>query len=392
MARRRLPDEPNSKLAIWSRRFALFSVAAALIAIIIVRAGLIEVLPGIVTFAGALAFAGLGILLALGSLITIWRQGLGGLGYAVTAISVGAFLLAYPAYLGYKAYKLPPIYDITTDILDPPAFNAVRRLRSRATNPAQYAGLYAAEQQREAYPEVTTLELTVSPKIAYDQVLALVNKRRWLVMDAREPHPKRREGRIEAVARTPVMGFREDMVIRIRGNEEEVARRYAIILALRIPRHRQQRGAHPKLPRQRRGKYRRCARARGAQPSDTEKGAACQSQRSARRASGQAVMPRNRRHAFGCYLAARHHDPRDAPAPIGRRRRSGADRSRYRSRAPASVYPPAPSRAGAGSIPRVRSGAGYSSAQIAAHPGSYCHDRGNRPSPAALRSCGASAM
>ena len=56
MARRRLPDEPNSKLAVWSRRFALFSVAAALIAIIIVRAGLLEVLPGMVTFGGALAF------------------------------------------------------------------------------------------------------------------------------------------------------------------------------------------------------------------------------------------------------------------------------------------------------------------------------------------------
>jgi hypothetical protein len=40
-------------------------------------------------------------------------------------------------------------------------------------------------------------------------------------MDAREPIPGRRDGRIEAVARTPVMGFREDVVIRIRGNDEE---------------------------------------------------------------------------------------------------------------------------------------------------------------------------
>ena len=221
MARRRLPDEPPSKLAIWARRFALFSLLAALIAIIIVRSGVIEVMPGMVTFGGALVFAGLGILLALASFVTIWRQGLGGVGYAVTAILIGAVLLAYPAYLSYKAYKLPWIYDITTDILDPPGFDAVRRLRSRGTNPSQYAGLYAAEQQRDAYPDVAPLELTVSPKIAYDHALALVNKRRWLVLDAREPVAKRRDGRIEAVARTPVMGFREDLVIRIRGNEEE---------------------------------------------------------------------------------------------------------------------------------------------------------------------------
>lgn len=221
MARRRLPDEPNSKLAVWSRRFALFAVVAALIAIIIVRAGLIEALPGMVTFGGALAFAGLGILLALASFVTIWRQGLGGLGYAVTAIFVGAALLAYPAYLGVKAYTLPPIYDITTDFLDPPGFDAVRRLRSRNTNPPQYAGLYTAEQQRDAYPEVTSLELSVAPKTAYDHALALVNKRRWLVLDAREPQAKRRDGRIEAVARTPIMGFREDVVIRIRGTDED---------------------------------------------------------------------------------------------------------------------------------------------------------------------------
>jgi uncharacterized protein (DUF1499 family) len=220
MARRRLPDEPNSKLAVWSRRLALFSVVATLIAIIIVRAGLIEVLPGVVTVAGALAFAVLAILLALGSFVTIWRLGLGGLGYAVTAIFVGAALLAYPAYLGAKAYTLPPIYDITTDVLDPPAFDAVRRLRSRTTNPAQYAGLYAAEQQREAYPEVTPLELSVPAKTAYDQALALVNKRRWLVLDARGPQPNRRDGRIEAVARTPIMGFRDDIVIRVRSVDE----------------------------------------------------------------------------------------------------------------------------------------------------------------------------
>jgi hypothetical protein len=47
-----------------------------------------------------------------------------------------------------------------------------------------------------------------------------VNKRRWLVLDARSPQPNRRDGRIEAVARTPIMGFRDDIVIRVRGVDE----------------------------------------------------------------------------------------------------------------------------------------------------------------------------
>jgi hypothetical protein len=45
--------------------------------------------------------------------------------------------------------------------------------------------------------------------------LQLVTKRKWLVIDERAPQPPRRPGRIEAVARTPIMGFREDVSIRV---------------------------------------------------------------------------------------------------------------------------------------------------------------------------------
>ena len=45
--------------------------------------------------------------------------------------------------------------------------------------------------------------------------MRLVTKRKWLVIDEREPQPPRRIGRIEAVARTPIMGFREDVSIRV---------------------------------------------------------------------------------------------------------------------------------------------------------------------------------
>jgi hypothetical protein len=45
--------------------------------------------------------------------------------------------------------------------------------------------------------------------------LALIAKRKWLVIDERPPQLPRRIGRIEAVARTPIMGFREDVSIRV---------------------------------------------------------------------------------------------------------------------------------------------------------------------------------
>ena len=119
-------------------------------------------------------------------------------------------MLAYPAYLGLQYRKLPAIHDITTDPIDPPRFEALARLRSgEGTNPAVYAGLYSAEQQRSAYPDIETVELELPVQRAYEITLQLVNRRKWLVIDERAPQPPRRIGRIEAVARTPIMGFRE---------------------------------------------------------------------------------------------------------------------------------------------------------------------------------------
>src|SRR5437660_933291 len=57
MARRHIHSELTSRLAIWARRIAGFALAAAFLAVIIVRSGLLEVQPAIATFAGALALA-----------------------------------------------------------------------------------------------------------------------------------------------------------------------------------------------------------------------------------------------------------------------------------------------------------------------------------------------
>ena len=60
----------------------------------------------------------------------------------------------------------------------------------------------------------------MTPQVAYDAALAVVNKRRWRIVDARAPQTGRREARIEAVARTPIMGFRDDVMIRVRGEPD----------------------------------------------------------------------------------------------------------------------------------------------------------------------------
>ena len=216
MARRpTFGDEPMSRLAIWSGRFALFAFAVAVLSVVIVRSGLLEIVPSLATFAAALVFAALAVLLALASFITIWRQGLSGLGHSILGLLLGLLLLIYPSYLGYRAIKLPAIADITTDATNPPRFEMLARQRARGTS--DYPGARVAALQRVGYPDIAPLQLNAPLKLTYDVTLALVTKRKWHVVDARAPAANRREGVIEATARTPIMGFRDDIVIRVTG-------------------------------------------------------------------------------------------------------------------------------------------------------------------------------
>ena len=213
---RRIQADPTSRLAIWARRVAGFSVVVLLLGILIVRSGIFEIIPSLAAFGASLILALISILLAFAAFVVIWREGLGGFGMALAAFFTGAAILAYPGYFAAKAYRLPAIFDITTDPIDPPRFEAIARLRPRDANPTLYAGLRAAELQKAAYPSIEPLIVAATPLVTYEAALEVIAKRKWRVVDARTPQPGRRDGRIEAVARTPILGFRDDVVLRIR--------------------------------------------------------------------------------------------------------------------------------------------------------------------------------
>ena len=230
--RRRQIELPKSRLAIWARRIALFSLAATLIAVIIVRSGALEIVPALSTLGVALALAVVAMLLALAAGAVIWRDGASGIREAISAVLIGLALIAYPLYLGIKGYRLPAIYDITTDPIDPPRFEAIARLRPRDANPITYAGLYTAEQQHAAYSDIEPDDTTATPQDAFTAAMKVITKRKWHIVDARPPQqavapPPRvfgarlqdnvaHDGIIEAVARTPILGFRDDVVVRVR--------------------------------------------------------------------------------------------------------------------------------------------------------------------------------
>jgi uncharacterized protein (DUF1499 family) len=211
MLRRTLIEEPISPLALWSARLAFFGAAVAVLSIVIVRSGILEIAPAVATFGAALVFAVAAILLAFASFVAIWINGAPGLGRAFLGLVLGLALIAYPAYIAVSARKLPQINDITTDFANPPRFDVLARLRPR--DRIDYPKFFA-DQQRKGYPDIVPLQLDLPRRTAYDVAMKVVTARKWLVLDTRAPAGPR-PGIIEAVARTTIMGFRDDVVVRI---------------------------------------------------------------------------------------------------------------------------------------------------------------------------------
>ena len=112
MRRRTFIQDPNSRLATWALRMAVFSLIATVLDVFIVFFDVLEFRPALATVAGSIALALIALLLAFGGFAVIWKDGLGGLGSAVGAIAISLGLLGYPAYLAAitKAKKVMATY------------------------------------------------------------------------------------------------------------------------------------------------------------------------------------------------------------------------------------------------------------------------------------------
>jgi hypothetical protein len=108
-----------------------------------------------------------------------------------------------------KARQVPPIHDISTDTVNPPEFFLVKAARHPSHNSLVFTPKNA-ELQREAYPGVDTL--FVSRKSSELIVMAeeAVDKMGWRIYGV-----DRDRGVIEAYAVTSLLGFVDDIIIRV---------------------------------------------------------------------------------------------------------------------------------------------------------------------------------
>jgi len=209
-------EEPYSDSALWSRRLAFFAVAVVVTGLVFARIGL-DPAAVLAVLGSAIVIACLAVLSAGAAAIAIWQTGRKGVSRLLTGGFLALLVLAYPAYLTYQAVRLPPLHDVSTDIDDPPTFSlAAKALTARHGFVPASVAPEARQVQLDAYPDVQPIILDLDADDAYQSVLAAAAARHWKIIDARPPGGRIGLGHVDAIARGRVLGFPNDITIRLR--------------------------------------------------------------------------------------------------------------------------------------------------------------------------------
>jgi len=160
-------------------------------------------------------FAGIAALVLLGIQL-LFKRDTASIGSVLTSAALAIIAIAIPLSMMNSAKNVPPIHDISTDLVNPPEFVAIAPLRADAPNPVEYAGAEAAEQQRDAYPDLQTLTYTQSQSELVKATEQAVNNLGWDLVNSDAD-----KGIIEATDSTMWFGFKDDVVIRITDNGSE---------------------------------------------------------------------------------------------------------------------------------------------------------------------------
>jgi uncharacterized protein (DUF1499 family) len=204
--------------AKWARRIALFFLQLLILTVILHRfAGLGT--PAAVNLIGvSMVGMAIAVIIAVGSLIRIWFGGQIGAAQDFGAIVLGLIGLALPVYFLSKAVLLPPLTDVQTTPADPLRFTVLGTVRPADANPLSNPDAEKAEMQAEAYADIGPMFLERSAPEVFAIVNEAVARLGWAVV-VNETPGESGVGRIEATDQTLVMGFTDDVVVRVRGDD-----------------------------------------------------------------------------------------------------------------------------------------------------------------------------
>lgn len=195
----------------WSLRLSLFAALMAALVVLGHRSALIDFQPALLGLAGSALTGLLAIVLGLTGTLRAIKAKESEIA-STLAGSTLSFLVVMPMLMTVMAGAgVPRIHDISTDLEHPPEFVAIKALRTAAHNsldrlePDNLAAL-----QKEGYSDLGPVLMGRPFYQVFEQVIRLVKERGWEVAAV-----SAEDGRIEATDTTLIMGFKDDVVIRV---------------------------------------------------------------------------------------------------------------------------------------------------------------------------------
>ncbi len=204
--------------AVWARRIALFFVQLLILTVLLHRFASLSTPAAMNLLAVSIAGLFFAIAIAVFSLIRIWFGGQSGASHAVAAIFVACVGLALPMFYLAHIVKLPMLTDVQTSPDEPLEFKMLNTMRPADANPLQDPDPAQIDTQDDAYPDLEPMVLERSAPEVFSIVHEAVDRLGWDIVVS-EPPGETGIGRIEATARSLIMGFTNDVVIQVKGDD-----------------------------------------------------------------------------------------------------------------------------------------------------------------------------
>jgi len=209
------PPLRSSRAARWSRRLGGLAVPLVIITLIAHRLDLVATPEAIVLAGIAFCLGLVAIVAALVGLAVVWERGFEGARNAAFGLIYATLALSPAIYGGYAAATNPALSDISTDWANPPLYVEAQALRGGHLNGVAPPSPDRIELQQRVYPDIATRHFGIGSEQLFRSVKKVVERNGWKILGETVPKEDGERGRIEAVARTPVFGEENDVVIRI---------------------------------------------------------------------------------------------------------------------------------------------------------------------------------
>lgn len=211
---RRKYIRPQSQAALWSPRFGLAAALLLPLTFILHRFGFILTadLPYFIAIFSFLAF--ISLFLAFCGLKSLWQEGAKG-GLSCLKGCILALIALSPLFFALGAwFVFPPFHDISTDFEHAPEFLPNARAPDAVPIKAGFSAA-EAEEQKEAWPQLSGRRYDGSPDTVLQAVYAVLKAENWPIIGQTGKAGEDSQILVQAAAKTFMLGFASDIIIRL---------------------------------------------------------------------------------------------------------------------------------------------------------------------------------